>query len=58
VTARRPWPPASRSANGNELEQIVREFDVRYRVGLTRDVTYGSGTVPIVFWNPRVIDLP
>lgn len=42
----------------DELEVIAREFDVRYRVGLTRDVTYGSGTVPIVFWNPRVIDLP
>lgn len=21
------------------------------------DATYGSGTIPIVFWNPRVIDL-
>jgi hypothetical protein len=42
----------------DELEEIVSEFDVRYRVGLTRDVTYGAGTVPIVFWNPRVIDLP
>lgn len=42
----------------DELEAIVSEFDVRYRIGLNRDVTYGSGTVPIVFWNPRVIDLP
>ncbi|MGE3449350.1 MAG: hypothetical protein AB7H92_17420 [Microbacteriaceae bacterium] len=42
----------------DELEEIVDEFDVRYRIGLTRDVTYGAGTVPIIFWNPRVIDLP
>ena len=41
----------------DELEEVVSEFDVRYRIGLTRDVTYGAGTVPIVFWNPRVIDL-
>lgn len=42
----------------DELEEIVSEFDVRYRIGLARDVTYGADTVPIVFWNPRVIDLP
>lgn len=41
----------------DELEETVSEFDVRYRIGLTRDVTYGAGTVPIVFWNPRLIDL-
>lgn len=34
------------------------EFDLRYRIGMSKDATYGSGTVPIVFWNPRVIALP
>ncbi|WP_406247401.1 hypothetical protein ACI7YT_17660 [Microbacterium sp. M] len=34
------------------------EFDIRYRIGMSKDATCGSGTVPIVFWNPRVIALP
>jgi len=29
----------------------------KYRIGYDRDATYGGGTVPVVFWNPRVIDL-
>lgn len=40
------------------LAATADEFDVAYRIGMAKDATYGSGTVPVVFWNPRVIDLP
>lgn len=41
-----------------ELRRLAAEHDLAYRVGMLRDATYGSGTIPIVIWNPRVLDLP
>lgn len=41
----------------DEVTAFATEYDVRYRIGYDRDATYGGGAVPVVFWNPRVIDL-
>lgn len=30
---------------------------LRVRFGFTADDTYGNGALPVVFWNPRVVDL-
>jgi hypothetical protein len=40
-----------------ELRLLATEHDLSFRVGMLRDATYGSGTIPIVIWNPRVLDL-
>ena len=42
----------------DELRQLASEHRLAFRIGLLRDATYGSGTVPIAIWNPRVLDLP
>lgn len=39
----------------DELTSITEQFDLRFRIGLTEDTTYGGGTVPIVIWNPRAV---
>ena len=41
-----------------ETFRLAAEHDLAYRVGMLQDATYGSGTIPIVMWNPRVLDLP
>lgn len=41
----------------SQVKEIATRFDLKVRVGYVSDVTYGAGTLPIVFWNPRVIEL-
>lgn len=42
----------------SQVSAIADQFDVHFRIGMTGDATYGNATVPVVFWNPRVITLP
>ena len=37
--------------------EAAERHDLEFRIGMPDDDTYGAGTVPIVMWNPRVIDL-
>ena len=52
-----PYQPWDSERLAEEIDAQAREFDLRVRVGFSADVTYGGNTVPVVFWNPRVIDL-
>lgn len=52
-----PYSDWSDPAVLDSLAATAKQFDLAYRIGMSKDATYGSGTVPIVFWNPRVIDL-
>jgi hypothetical protein len=40
-----------------EVRATADEYDLRFRMGMSGDQTYGLSTVPIVFWNPRVLEL-
>lgn len=40
-----------------ELRRLAADHGLVFRVGMFRDATYGSGTIPIAVWNPRVLEL-
>ncbi|WP_100812233.1 MULTISPECIES: hypothetical protein [Microbacterium] len=40
-----------------EVRSTAEEYDLRFRIGMSGDQTYGLSTVPVVLWNPRVLDL-
>jgi hypothetical protein len=40
----------------DEVVEVAETYGLRFRIGFARDVAYGSGSCPIVFWNPDVFD--
>lgn len=48
---------ADTSESRDDVAELAGLYDLAWRFGEERDRSYGFGTVPVVLWNPRVINL-
>lgn len=53
-----PYPVLDPEGAAAAIAAAAIEHGLRYRIGHLGDDTYGRGTIPIVMWNPDLIDLP